>query len=132
MLSPRKHRVLSALLLATYVVASSASGLWHRHGEVACPSSVSRCDHHHDHTCDSQAVADAQSRGPARGASVSASQQHDDCAVCRFLAQRVVSVAPPVIEDRGTLATLLSMTGPDRPSPGLGRTTQARAPPSVG
>lgn len=141
MFNPRKHRILSALLLATYVVASSASALWHRHGENAtCSAGVAHCEHHHDQTAErddhdvaSSASTSASSASQSSSAAtLSATHQHDDCAICRFLAQRVLTVAPATIEERGTLVTLLPITESDGPSLDLARTTQARAPPSVG
>ncbi len=102
-----RRRLPILLLLVQYVLAIAAGPCFHRHddgGETACGHALAR--HEHDshacggsHGCEAAPASDPPpnpTREPGGGHS---HRSADDCAVCHFMAQKVLAA-----EYAGTLA----------------------------
>ena len=85
------HRAAAGMLLGVYFLASTLSGLFHNHGIETCsaepcaaPHAKASCSHgrhcHHAHS-------ERPEQGATQGKSPAGEAPHDDCAVCKFLAQ---------------------------------------------
>jgi len=138
MLSKTLHRVTSCALVAAWLLASTAAGLWHAHptGHDHATSCTHAGHAHHDHPSHSQRAsaqrASAQSECWPTGAIQRTVSDHDDCVVCRFLAARVLPAAVVQLAAPGErIATLVAAEPIDLSAP-LARTTHSRAPPAIG
>lgn len=124
MYSPRKHRLLSALLLAAYVLATSASALWHHHGDS---SSCGAAHCGHAHACASTApAAPAASDDAPR---IAAAHSADDCAICRFQGQRTIASPAPALAATGEVCVPAIEVRRTSPSAPLASEQHSRAPP---
>lgn len=139
MLSRRAHRLTTWSLLAAYLVANLVGGLFHDHEHahdcqqsVACAGAEHACDHEHEsehadhhHDADDDAESLALSGTPAL--------DHDhDCAVCRYLGQRILSVAVVIATTHVPAIAMVALVPADEPHVTLARTTRSRAPPALG
>lgn len=127
------HRVTSCALVAVWLLASTAAGLWHAHPvEHGNATSCTHAGHaHHDHHVHSHGASAPRDSG-LTGAIYRAASDHDDCVLCRFLAARVLPAAVVQLVASGQQVSTLVAAEPIDLSTPLARTTHSRAPPSVG
>ena len=135
MLHPRRHRLTTCLLLAAYLAANTLGGLLHDHavpigGATAC---CQHTDHEHaDREHGDRAHADSDVVGfgalPAQGGAL----HDDDCTVCRFVGQRVLSAVAGPLCAWTELSVGLAVVHASQPVVTTLRTTHSRAPPLVG
>jgi hypothetical protein len=140
---PRQHRLTTCLLLAAYLAANTFSGLFHDHsgeghsgeghaceghldGSAGCRHAAADHDSCHDeHDSDDVACLsdDAADGNPL----------HDDeCAVCRFVGQRVMAVQTGGLDCLCDLIVELTAVHAVQPSVTIARTMHSRAPPLPG
>jgi hypothetical protein len=133
MLHPRRFPLLSVLLLAAYVAASTFGGLFHDHAGHGHHEADSGCQHGRaEHRCPGQ-PADEDDAHQVAGVSQEAPDDDplhdDDCEVCRFVAQKVVAVETASLERLCQLSVDLTTVDVSQPTAKVTRTTHSRAPP---
>jgi hypothetical protein len=133
MLSKTLHRVTTCALVAAWLLASTAAGLWHAH--PAGQDHATSCAHaghgNHHRVGEPRHTSVNHDSGPAVAIHRTASS-HDDCVVCRFLAARVLPAAVVHhVASSEQVATLDAAEPIDLSTP-LARTTHSRAPPTAG
>lgn len=124
---PRRHPLVTLLLLAGYLTAGTASGLLHEHGHDAA-----RCEptsHEHDSSDHGEADSDCDDR---EGFTAAHAPHDDDCVVCRFVGQRVIPAAIGQLDRACDLCTLLAVVRWSAARWSTPRTTHSRAPPVFG
>ena len=130
MLRSSLHRLTTLVLLVTYVAATTLGGLLHDHGGCGEHEHVATCqyaglddergDHDHDEAANEPGLtADIPNR----------TLLDDECAVCRFIAQRPMPVANGSIGVVCQLCVELHVEHASEPALSLQRTTHSRAPP---
>ena len=111
------RRISTWLLLAGYLLSVTAAGSFHRHGDRPCSRSTT--------------AGACQVFGGAWDLSGSASSGEEGCAVCQFLAQKVLPVQvtdAPVWTD---VSTGVARVHPARAVAGETLLERSRAPPSA-
>ena len=127
----RHNRTLSVLIAASYILVVTTAPLFHNHSAEQCNSSCYvvpvafatsggsdcvDCYIHHDSSSDSDCPPCSSS---------------DDCSVCRFLAQRTVSVGDIPEVTSTALEEYLSLPKPMRVASRIASCWHSRAPPAV-
>jgi hypothetical protein len=126
------RRVPAILILAQYLLATVAGGLFHDHGAApaACAprESHSRCEPaSRPHCCDGH---DRELATRAGNAASLAADCHGPCPVCQFLSKKPI---PAAQEAEPSVARLIDRSAPVRPilrPQPLLRTDLTRAPPA--
>lgn len=119
-------RLITAAVLAAYLVVGTLGGLLHQHEHGECCSAPRQvkshcpfhnCRHHH-HEQD----RDQPARTPF----------DDDCAACQLVAQS--SLASPTVEapQAAELISFLTISPPESPAAVIALAWQSRGPPSLG
>ncbi len=130
MLRSSLHRLTTLVLLATYVTATTLGGLLHDHGECGGHEHVAACQHSgSDHDCGDHGHRDAATEPGLTAQIPNSALLDDDCAVCRFIAQRTMPVVNSTIGVVCQLCVELQVEHASEPSLALEGTTHSRAPP---
>jgi hypothetical protein len=101
-----RNRIRTLLIAASYLLAVSASALFHHHHD---------CDHDESHR---------------PGVAASHCEGQDECSVCQFLAQKPAPMAEVAPADLGTLVQELAASSPESATCGVFNAWQSRAPPA--
>lgn len=100
-----RNRILTVLLTASYLLAVSGSALFHRHhGD----------EHHEQHR---------------PGVAASDGDEHGECAVCQFMAQKPAPIADVAPVGLSMLVQELAVLPPESGVVGVFLAWQSRAPP---
>lgn len=125
----RRNRLSTHLVVAAYLAATTLGGLWHDHADHAGPdehAAAGGCEHEAAEHGASHARCASESAGAVSHGETS---HDDDCVLCRFVGQRVITAEIGQLDQVSDLSVALVVAHPQRTVVSIASTTHSRAPP---
>ena len=130
----RRNRLSTHLVVAAYLAATTLGGLWHDHTEHAGADHAGPDEHAAAGGCEHDAADHGASHAHCASESACAvshgqTSHDDDCVLCRFVGQRVITAEIGQLDQVSDLSVALAVAHPQRTVVSIASTTHSRAPP---